>query len=322
MSQNTILLEAGTNELELVEFYIDEFHPETGQPYRGHYGINVAKVLEILRPPHVAPLPDRPHECVLGAFELRQSIIPLVDLSMLMGMHSNHPADCRVIISEFNNVRTGFLVSGVTRIHRISWQEIEQPGEQLAHFSSDNITGVVRLQDHLLLVLDMEKLVADLSPATAMRVQEQELDALSSSHHQYRALVADDSESIRKLMHTVLTRAGFDVMVTHNGQEAWETLQAAKTQASADGQSILDWYDVVVSDIEMPAMDGHTLCKKIKEDPFLRALPVMLFSSLITDALQHKGDSVGADGQIAKPEINALAEMAVNLIESNPHRSA
>ncbi|WP_027189060.1 chemotaxis protein [Paucidesulfovibrio longus] len=322
MSQSSILLEAGTNELELVEFYIDERFPDTEQPYRGHYGVNVAKVLEIIRTPKISPMPDQPHDCVLGAFDLRNHIIPLVDLALLLGMDRVEDAEPRVIVAEFNNVQTAFLVSGVTRIHRISWKEIEPPGEHVAHFSSENITGVVRQPDHLMLILDMEKIVAELSPATAMRVEEDALEELALHEECYKALVADDSDAIRKLMVTVLSKAGFEVTATHNGREAWDTLLAAKARGLSQGQTVSDWFDVVVSDIEMPSMDGHTLCRRIKEDAYLRDVPVVLFSSLITDKLRHKGDSVGADEQIAKPEIGRLAEVALGLIASRRSRKA
>lgn len=314
MPQSNILLESGTNELELVEFYIDEHLRDTEQTYRGHYGVNVAKVLEIIRLPKISPLPDRPHECVLGAFDLRNHIIPLVDLAIMLGMERIDNGEPRVIVSEFNNIRTAFLVSGVTRIHRISWKDIEPPGEHVAHFSAENITGVVRLQERLMLILDMEKIIAELSPTTAMQVDDQKMDALAELNSSYKALVADDSDSIRKLMVTVLTKSGFEVTAAHNGREAWETLLAAKSRGLTNGKPVTDWFDVVISDIEMPSMDGHTLCRRIKEDLYLRELPVVLFSSLITEQLRHKGESVGADEQIAKPEIGRLAEVALRLI--------
>ncbi|MGE4291160.1 MAG: chemotaxis protein [Desulfovibrio sp.] len=322
MSQSSILLESGTNELELVEFYIDERLRESGEIYRGHYGVNVAKVLEIIRPPRVSPMPDQTHDCVLGAFDLRNHIIPLVDLSLLLGMDRADQGDARVIVSEFNNVQTAFLVSGVTRIHRISWKDIEPPGAHVAHFSSENITGVVRQPEHLMLILDMEKIISELSPTTAMRMDEERMERFVEQDQVYKALVADDSDAIRKLMITVLTKAGFEVTGLHNGREAWETLLAAKARGLGRGRPITDWFDVVISDIEMPSMDGHTLCRRIKEDPYLREVPVVLFSSLITEKLRHKGESVGADEQIAKPDIGRLAEMALGLIALRASRSA
>lgn len=316
MPGNNILLETGTNELELVEFYIDEQSPGQAEPYRGHYGVNVAKVLEIIRQPRVSPLPDQPHDCVLGAFDLRGHILPLVDLAVLLGIPCREHQDPRVIVSEFNNLRTAFLVSGVTRIHRISWRDIEPPGEQLTHFSSRNVTGVVRMPDRLMLVLDMEKLIGDISPSAAMLADANEVDDVAERNPHYKALVADDSDAIRKLMVTVLRRAGFEVTAASNGREAWQILQQAKAEAGETGQPVQSRFDVVVTDIEMPSMDGHTLCRRIKEDSFLHSLPVVLFSSLITDQLRHKGESVGADEQLAKPDIGRLAEIVLDLLSA------
>lgn len=322
MTRNNILLESGTNELELVEFYIDERLPEHEEPYRGYYGVNVAKVLEIIRLPEVTPLPDRPHPSVLGAFDLRGRIVPLVDLALLMGMQRVEHVEPKVIVSEFNSIQTAFLVSGVTRIHRISWKNIEPPDEQVASFCSRNITGVVRLAERVLLILDMEKIIGDISPSSAMTSDEQELQTVAEHNPQYKALVADDSDAIRKLMISVLTRAGFEVTGASNGREAWEILQDAKQSSRDEDRPIQEWFDAVVTDIEMPSMDGHTLCRRIKEDRHLRALPVVLFSSLITDSLRHKGESVGADDQIAKPDIGRLAEVVLELLSGTGNEPA
>ena len=156
MSQTNILLESGTNELELVEFFIDEKDPVSGQTYRGFYGVNVAKVLEIIRMPVVTQLPEIPHPSVLGAFNLRSRIIPLVDLALWLGKSMcTDKDDTKVIVSEFNRVTSAFMVSGVTRIHRLSWTQVEPPGQHLNEYSGSSVTGVVRFEDRILLILDM-----------------------------------------------------------------------------------------------------------------------------------------------------------------------
>lgn len=315
MAQTRILLESGTNELELVEFYIDEIDPETGEPYRGYYGVNVAKVLEIIRMPEISPMPDQPHEAVLGAFDLRGSVLPLVDLACWLKKELVPTDDPRIIVSEFNRIISAFMVTGVTRIHRVSWEDIEPPGEHVSTFTSDNITGVVRMDDHILLVLDMEKILAELNPESAMRLKEKELEDVERRREHYRVLIADDSSAIRKLMNTILTNAGFETIQAHNGREAWEMVFDIKKRAEREGKDITHYLDLVISDVEMPAMDGHTLCKRIKDDHELRELPVILFSSLITDKLRHKGESVGADDQISKPDITKLAERSIELID-------
>jgi two-component system chemotaxis response regulator CheV len=319
MNQTNILLESGTNELELVEFFIDEKDPVSGQAYKGYYGVNVAKVLEIIRMPAVTQLPEIPHPSVLGAFNLRSRIIPLVDLALWLGKAMSTPKeDTKVIVSEFNRMISAFMVSGVTRIHRLSWTQVEPPGKHLADYSGSSVTGVVRFEDRILLVLDMEKILADLNPGLAMKIEESALEEIEEAKprkkEHFRALIADDSTSIRRMIGTMLEKAGFEVTQTVNGQEAWDTLAGLRRQAAEQSRPLTDFVDIIVSDIEMPVMDGHNLTKRIKDDSELKALPVILFSSLITERLRHKGESVGADDQVSKPNITELTKRAFELI--------
>ncbi len=320
MSQTNILLESGTNELELVEFFIDEVDPATGKTYRGFYGVNVAKVLEIIRMPTVTQLPDIPHPSVLGAFNLRSRIIPLVDLALWLGKRmAATNSDTKVIVSEFNRMISAFMVTGVTRIHRLSWTQVEAPGRHLNEYSGNSVTGVVRFEDRILLVLDMEKILADLNPGLAMKIEDSALAEIEETKkpvkkEHFRALIADDSTSIRRMIGTMLEKAGFEVTQTVNGQEAWEALSGLKSKSAAENRPLTDFVDILVSDIEMPVMDGHNLTKRVKDDPVLKALPVILFSSLITDRLRHKGEAVGADDQVSKPNITELTKRAFELI--------
>ncbi len=314
MSQTNILLESGTNELEIVEFYIDE-ETENG-PYRSYFGVNVAKVLEIIRKPKVTEMPSTPHPAVKGTFNLRSRIIPLIDLSVWLGKTMVAAEAPKVIVSEFNNITNAFLVSGVTRIHRLSWEQVEPPSGYVASFSSNSFTGVVKFEDRIVLLLDMEKIIWDLNPSLAMREDEDaHVTVQSTDEIPYRALVVDDSASIRKLIVNTLIRDGYEVEQADNGQKAWDRLLAIKQRAADTGTDVLETVNLVVSDIEMPAMDGHNLCKRIKDDPVLRDIPVILFSSLINDKLYHKGVAVGADDQISKPEITTLTQRSKALIE-------
>jgi len=320
MSQTNILLESGTNELELVEFFIDETDPTTGRIYRGFYGVNVAKVLEIIRMPTVTQLPEIPHPSVLGAFNLRSRIIPLVDLALWLGKKMDRTkSETKVIVSEFNRLTSAFMVSGVTRIHRLSWTQVEPPGRHLNEYSGNSVTGVVRFEDRILLVLDMEKILADLNPGLAMKIEDVAMQEIKETRKPvkkelFRALIADDSTSIRRMIGAMLEKAGFEVTQTVNGQEAWDALVALKQKAAGERRELTDFVDILVSDIEMPVMDGHNLTKRVKDDPVLKSLPVILFSSLITDRLRHKGESVGADDQVSKPNITELTRRAFELI--------
>ncbi len=318
MTQTNILLEAGTNELEIVEFFIEEKnYAEDGtpleEPYRGYYGVNVAKVLEIIRMPKVTELPEVQHPCVLGAFNLRSQIIPLVDLSMWLGKeHATTDEEPKTIVTEFNCVTTAFMVSGVNRIHRISWEEVEAPSSYVSQVSNYTVIGVVRLEERIVFLLDLEKIVANLNPSLTLRLDDlgEEID----TSKRYRALVADDSALIREMLRDLLEKASFDVEAVEHGAAAWERLESFKERAEEENRPLTDFVQVVVSDIEMPMMDGHNLTKRIKEDSVLSKLPVLLFSSLITDKLRHKGAAVGADDQISKPEVTYLAKRALALI--------
>jgi two-component system chemotaxis response regulator CheV len=321
MAQTNILLESGTNELEIVEFYLDERLP-SGEKYTGYYGVNVAKVLEIIRLPKVTEMPQTPHPCVMGTFNLRNKVVPLVDLCDWLGKE-RYPSDTdKVVVTEFNNIVNAFLVSGVNRIHRLSWERIDPPNKQVSVFSGESITGVVRMEDRVLFILDMEKIIGDLNPNLALRALDEaafveERRELPDKDMVFKVLVADDSGTIRNMMVKSLERAGFEVKAAINGREAWDILSRIKDACQTQEKPLRELMHVVISDIEMPAMDGHSLTKRIKEDPVLRELPVILFSSLITESLRHKGLAVGADEQVSKPDMKILAEKARELAYNN-----
>ena len=314
MAQAHILLESGGNELEIIEFYIEEQLPD-GKPYCGYYAMNVAKVLEIIRMPEVTSVPSKHDKAVLGTFNLRGRVLPLVDLAKWLGK-TVVPNDVpKVIVSEFSGVVTAFLVSGVTRIHRISWDQVEPPGQHVQSYSRDSITGVVRIDKHILFILDMEKIVASMDPHHANNHFQQDAVGIDEADaHNFHLLIVDDSSSLRNLIKDTLERAGYNITTATNGKEAWDYLQELKAQAGAEGLSITDNLHAVISDIEMPEMDGHALTKRIREDSGLQKLPVVLFSSIITDALRHKGQSVGADDQISKPDLPGLTKRMRSVI--------
>jgi two-component system chemotaxis response regulator CheV len=308
MAQTNILLEAGGNELEIIEFYIEEKLPD-GSSYCGYYAMNVAKVLEIIRMPEVTSVPSKHDKAVLGTFNLRGRVLPLVDLGLWLGK-TEVPNDApKVIVSEFSSVVTAFLVSGVTRIHRIGWNQVEPPGPHVQSYSRDSITGVVRIDTHILFILDMERIVGSMDPHHAnvhFRANAVEIDTADAPN--FNLLVVDDSPSLRNLIRDTLVKAGYNVTTASNGKEAWEYLQELKVKSLAEGVPITEKLHVVISDIEMPEMDGHRLTKQIREDSGLQKLPIVLFSSIITEALRHKGTRVGADDQISKPDLPGLTQ--------------
>jgi two-component system chemotaxis response regulator CheV len=261
-------------------------------------------------------MPQMPHPCIMGAFPYRDGrVVPLVDLAKYLGTQPPANQDPKVVITEFNKVITAFQVSGVNRIYRLSWTDVEAPGQFLQTSCKNSITGIVRLDGRVVFLLDMESIVDDLHPglAVAMAVQG-EISALDD--RPLRILHADDSGSIRNLMLRLLTaNSRFELIQTRDGQQAWEVLMAFKERASKEQRPITDYVEGTILDIEMPRMDGLTLCKHIKADSVLRVLPVAIFSSLITDNVRHKGNSVGADAQFAKPDLQSVSDKMFELIE-------
>ena len=302
---SNILLETGTNEVEILELFIDE-----GQ-YTGYYGVNVAKVLEIIplpsnimRPPHLKGT------FAWGIFNHRGKIVALLDLAAWLKRPRAENAQPKVLITEFNSTITAFLVSGVTRIHRATWSDI-RPLDGYAEGLSDSVTGVIELDDKLVFLLDLEKAIGDLNPQLAISNPVQPVGHMVAGDFEpIKVLHADDSVVIRNTLRRRLEENGiFSVRSVTNGEEAWSYLTEAKTKSEAEGGTLSDFVDIVLTDIEMPGMDGYHLCKRVKDDQYLKSLPVVLFSSLITEKLVHKGEAVGADGQFSKPDLSLMQFM-------------
>lgn len=280
-----ILLESGTNELEVIVFQVGN----------GTFGINVMKVREIIQPLEVTKMPHS-HPNVEGVIRLREEIIPVINLSKAIGFPAlqEQQAD-KLIVSELNQVKVAFRVHSVSRIHRISWEQIEKPN-QLSQGLEELTIGVVKMQDNMVLLVDYEKIVYEIMPEAGLSLKK--LDgSVNRKRADKKVLVAEDSRILRQLLEETLHEAGYtDVEFTTDGKEAWEVLTDENRRE----------FNIIITDIEMPAMDGHHLTKKIKEDVSLKEIPIIIFSSLITGDLFHKGERVGADAQISKPEIGQL----------------
>ncbi|MBU8877628.1 chemotaxis protein [Bacillus sp. FJAT-29790] len=286
-----ILLESGTNELEIVEFGIGN----------NKFGINVIKVKEIINPVPVIQVPHA-HNNVEGIIELRGEVLPVVNVSTALGFPpSDNPQQDKFIVAEFNKQKIVFHVHSVTQIHRISWDQIEKPSEMYQGPESQ-IIGVIKLNGEMILLLDFEKIVVEINPETGINVQQvQKLGKRERSNK--RLVVAEDSPLLRKLLHDTLKEAGFqNVEFFENGRDALTYLE----NLVQTGKNIEQEVQLLITDIEMPQMDGHHLTKRIKDNPELSKVPVIIFSSLITDDLRHKGQMVGADAQVSKPEIAEL----------------
>jgi two-component system chemotaxis response regulator CheV len=314
MSRAEILLETGTNELEILELFLEEDAPDGGKPIPNYFGMNVAKVMQVIESPRLKAPESASHPAFLGVIGLRNMIVPVLSLSKLLGLQMcerNHEV---VIITEFSNEITGFLVSGVTDIFRVGWAQVEPPEGFLGRMVTGSVVGTVEMGDHFIQLLDLESILAEVDPES-MNLP---LDTVTRAKRQYRALVADDSATIRLMLEKMLTAANFSLRIVNNGVEALKVLEGYKEQIAASEKALDELVDVLIADIEMPLMDGFSLTKRVKEDPQFAQLPVILYSSLITDELRHKGDAVGADAQLSKPEMAEMAKRAIELIESRP----
>lgn len=290
-STNGILLDSGTNELEIIEFNIQN----------SSFGINVIKVKEILQPLPVTFIPHA-HPFIKGIIQLRGEVLPVVDLQKVLQLgNSGNESSEKYIVTEFNKQKVVFHVHNVTQIHRISWDQIEKPSEM---YSGDTaqIIGVIKRNEHMILMLDFERIITEINPEIGINKNNiQKLGARERSSK--KIIVAEDSALLRKLINDTLFEAGYEnVEFFENGKDAFDYLESI----TAEGKNITNEVQLVITDIEMPQMDGHHLTKKIKEHEQLSELPVIIFSSLITDSLRHKGEMVGANDQVSKPEINEL----------------
>lgn len=290
-SHKDILLESGTNELEIVEF-------EVGS---NTFGINVMKVREIIQPLPITPIPNA-HPHVDGIIQLRGEVLPVIDMRKVLNVEtdSRHPEE-KYIVTEFNKQKVVFRVDGVSQIHRISWEQIEKPSE-LYQSDHSNVIGVIKHQDTMILILDFEKIVLDINPDSGFTVDTvKKLGERERSHK--KIIIVEDSPLLRQLLLDTLSEAGYtNLAFFENGKLAYDYLG----QLVQHGEPIEEHVQLLITDIEMPQMDGHHLTKKIKDTPRLNKLPIIIFSSLITNDLRHKGEQVGAIEQISKPEITEL----------------
>ncbi|KHD35108.1 chemotaxis protein CheV [Clostridium acetobutylicum] len=297
--ESNILLESGTGELEILEFVIGD----------RHFAINIIKVKEVVEVDggKITKLPET-NPAIAGLILCRNEIITLVDLKYVVNKGAKVESCSKVIICEFNKVRVAFNIDAIIGVHRVKWEEILKPDDV-----SENslVIAHVLLGQKILLMLDFEKIVTDISPSTGIS-QERIGNIEYKDRSNIKIAMADDSTLIRKLIKDTLTKAGFTKLeLFDDGKQLLDYLEGISKEK---GDRVTDEVQLVITDIEMPQMDGHALTRKIKENPLLRKLPVIIFSSLITSELKHKGESVGANAQISKPEVGELVRIIDELV--------
>ena len=272
-----------------------------------HYGINVAKVREILSYQPVTPVPNS-HEFVEGIFMPREDMISVVDLKKCIGMGSSEQKGL-FIITNFNQLNIAFHVEQVLGIHRISWADIILPGATVNDAEHGVATGVIKINEKLIVILDFEKIVTDISPETGLKISEIE-DMGPRERNDIPILIAEDSPLLGSMITDCMKKAGYtNLDMCPNGQVAWDKLESYRDQGIVD-----DKVSLIVTDIEMPLMDGHRLTKLVKEDPQLKHIPVVIFSSLVNEEMKRKGEMLGVDAQLSKPEIGMLVDEIDKLI--------
>ena len=293
-----ILLENGTNELEVLEFTLAGHH----------YGINVAKIREILTYQPVTPIPNA-HPSVEGIFMPRDTMITVINLRNCLGLPEVN-IDGLFIITNFNKLNIAFHVDEVCGIHRLSWADIIKPDSTINVQESGVSTGVIKLEDRLIVILDFEKIVTDISPETGLQVSD--IEGLEERNRSDAPImIAEDSPLLCKLITDCLKKAGYvKLNINSNGQEAWDKLCEYRKEGDLDEK-----VHMVITDIEMTLMDGHRVTKLIKDDVDLNHIPVIIFSSLVTVEMRRKGEMLGADAQLTKPEIGKLVSAIDNLMD-------
>lgn len=293
-----ILLENGTNELEILEFTLGN----------NSYGINVAKIREIITYMPITPVPNS-HPSIEGIFMPRDIMITAIDLKNCLGRGVSEPTGL-FILTNFNKLDLAFHVDSVLGIHRVSWKDIIKPDATISTTDESVSTGIVKKAGKLIIILDFEKIVTDINPETGLKISEI-TDMGERQRSDVPILIAEDSPLLNKLIVDSLKKAGYDNLIhTENGQKAYDVV----CQCKKDG-TLKEHVRLIITDIEMPEMDGHRLTKLIKTDDATSDIPIILFSSLVNDDMRRKGEALGADAQLSKPEIGNLVRIVDQLVE-------
>jgi two-component system chemotaxis response regulator CheV len=298
-----ILLESGTNELEVLVFDVADYT----------FGINVAKVREVLPATAITSLPHA-HRSIRGVFKLRNRVIPCVSLLDHLGIVATREnTESTMILTDLNQQQTAFLVDAVERIHRLSWENIlAVPG--LGALSHTPVTALARCEGRLVVMLDFEMILDDVTDHY-FRTDEV-ANPLGLARESLRIILAEDSPTVREAIGNTLRTSGYvQLSFYENGAAAWQGIEARLKETGR----VEDVCDLVIADVEMPQIDGLHLTKRIKQHPQLKQIPVLLYSSIITPDNRKKGEAVGADAQVAKPELAKVVQLADELI-SNARR--
>jgi two-component system chemotaxis response regulator CheV len=289
---------AGSNTMELLLFSLGT---------KEIFGINVFKVREITRTPAITRAPNLPH-AVEGVVSLRGSIIPVISISKLIGVGASECSNQTMMVTEFSRHVQGFLMNGVDRIVRVEWNKVHTPDPMLVG-QNGHITAITELPGgQLVSILDVEHILSKVYGESEVP----ELEAAPASEGSM--FFVDDSAVARKEITKVLDQLKVNHQHASNGREAWDRLQSMANRAQAEGEPLARRLQLILTDAEMPEMDGYVLTRCIKADPRFADVPVVMHSSLSSEANRSMGKSVGVDAYVAKFEPRVLADTLRPLI--------
>ncbi|CAM5497257.1 chemotaxis protein [Thauera mechernichensis] len=301
---------AGTNKLEILLFTLG-VNARTGR--RETFGINVFKVREVMRTPQITAAPEMP-DAVKGMVSLRGALVPVVDLGRYGGISDDSPREI-MIVTEYNGHTQGFLVEAVDTILRLDWSQMRVPPEMLTARLGGLVTAVTELADgRLVMLLDVEKVLSETSNYDD-DIEFRDIRPFPGAEN-HVVYFADDSSVARRQITQTLDAMGVRYVGSVNGRQAWEELNKAAMQAEATGRKVSDLVSLILTDVEMPELDGYMLTRQIKADRRFAGIPVLMHSSLSGMSNQQLGHSVGVNEYVPKFEPVKLAETLVRLMRA------
>jgi len=295
-SNNSAKFSEETSTLELMEFTM------AGNAF----GINVAKVTEIMRYTKITPM-TLSHPCIDGVFKPRDNLITVINLPRYMALPENeNPEQDMFMLTNFDNVNAAFLVHTVEGMHRIKWSDVEKPSSIIYGSNDSVITGTVKKDNRIITIIDFEKVLYDINPETGLQISEVQRMGVREQNKK-PVVVVEDSVFLRRMLLESLDVAGYtNIESFDNGQDAWDYLEKCRNECLANITPIEKRVSIIITDIEMPRMDGHHLTKLVKNDDVLSKVPVIVFSSLIEDTQKQLGENIGVNAHLSKPQIGKL----------------
>jgi two-component system chemotaxis response regulator CheV len=296
--------EEATSTLELLEFTISG----------NLFGINVSKVTEIMKHRKITPMASS-HPCVEGVFMPRDKIVTVIDLPKYMGLPDQEDSERDILmLTNFSSMDAAFHVHTVEAMHRINWSDVEKPDTTIYGGNDSLVTGNAKIGHKLVTIIDFERILFDINPETGLHFSEI-TDSGTHVRGEQPIVIAEDSAFLLRMLQDAMGAAGYsNIRSFSNGQEAWEYIKKTREECDSHHVPIETKLAAVITDIEMPRMDGHHLTKLIKSDPILKKIPVMVFSSLIDESMRLRGEALGVDAHLSKPQIGQLVSTLDRLI--------